>query len=136
MLHRSTSLRTLSATVLVTAVTAGSLASLAAPADAKGREVIHRGSCSGASDWKLKVKADDGRLEVEGQVDTPRVGRTWTWRLVHDGRVVAKGTRVTKAPSGSVTVRRLMANHAGTDVVTLRARNPRNGERCVGTVRF
>jgi hypothetical protein len=129
---RSTAVRTVSAAVVATAC----LASLATPADAKGREVVHRGSCSGASDWKLKVQADDGRLEVEGEVDTPGIGRRWTWRLVHNGSVVAKGTRVTQAPSGSFTVRRLMINRAGTDVITLRARNPRNGERCMGTVRF
>src|SRR4029079_8226467 len=35
------------------------LALAAAPASAGGREVRREGSCSAASDWKLKGKADD-----------------------------------------------------------------------------
>ncbi len=31
--------------------------------------VIRTGSCSAGADWKLKVKTDDGRLEVEGEID-------------------------------------------------------------------
>ncbi len=35
-------------------------------------EVIRRGSCSGQSDWKVKVKPDDGGLELEFEVDSER----------------------------------------------------------------
>jgi hypothetical protein len=118
------------------AVTTICLASLGAPAEAKGREVVHRGSCSGAADWKLKVKADDGRLEVEGQVDSNRVGQRWTWRMVHNGTVSAHGSRTTRAPSGSFEVHRLLVDRAGTDALTWRARNVGNGQVCRGTVRF
>src|SRR6478672_10829834 len=31
--------------------------------------VIRTGTCSSGAGWKLKVKTDDGRLEVEGEVD-------------------------------------------------------------------
>lgn len=54
---------------------------LAAPAQAGGDEVIRRGSCTGSTDWKLKAKHDDGRLEVEGEVDSNRNGQTWRWRF-------------------------------------------------------
>ena len=30
--------------------------------------MIRTGTCSGSADWKLKVKTDEGRLEVEGEV--------------------------------------------------------------------
>lgn len=121
----------------VALLTSSVLVTAAGPAHAKGGDdVVRRGSCTGSTDWKLKVKPDDGRLEVEAEVDSNRVGQTWHWRLVHNGSTSASGTRKTTAPSGSFEVRRLMVNRRGTDTVTLRASNARSGERCVGTVRF
>jgi hypothetical protein len=121
----------------VALLTSSVLVTVAGPAQAKGGDdVVRRGSCSGATHWKLKVKPDDGRLEVEAEVDSNRVGQTWHWRLVHNGSTSASGTRKTTAPSGSFEVHRRMVNRPGTDIVTLRASNARSGERCVGTVRF
>ena len=121
----------------VALLTSSVLITVAGPAQAKGGDdVVRRGSCTGATHWKLKVKPDDGRLEVEAEVDSNRVGQTWGWRLVHNGSTSASGTATTTAPSGSFEVRRRMVNLAGTDTITLRASNARTGERCVGTVRF
>ena len=133
--HRTTRRTSrVAAAVLATAA----IAAVTAPAaQAKGGDdVVRRGSCSGATDWKVKVGPDDGRLEVEGEVDSNHVGQTWRWRLVHDGSTAASGTRTTKAPSGSFEVRRRVGNHAGTDAITLRARNVKSGELCVGKVRY
>ena len=67
---------TIHPTPLVLALVASaSLVAVAAPAQAKGDDVVRRGSCTGSTDWKLKVGADDGRLEVEGEIDSNRVGR-------------------------------------------------------------
>ena len=108
-----------------------------APAEARGgADVVRSGSCSAHSTWKLKAGHEDGRIEVEAEVDTPRVGRTWAWRLLHDGREVVRGHRTTTAPSGSFTVRRVVVNHAGTDTIVFRASNPRTGELCRGSVRL
>jgi hypothetical protein len=122
----------------VALLTSSVLVTVAGPAQAKGGgdDVVRQGSCSGATNWKLKVKPDDGRLEVEAEVDSNRVGQTWHWGLIHNGSTSASGDATTKAPSGSFEVRRLMVNTAGTDTITLRASNARSGERCVGTVRF
>ena len=125
------------ATVAALATVTAATTLPALPALAKGGDdVVRRGSCTGSTDWKLKVKPDDGRLEVEAEVDSNRVGQTWHWRLVHDGSTSASGDRKTTAPSGSFEVRRLMVNRPGTDTITLRASNARSGERCVGTVHF
>ena len=62
---------------------------------ADGDDPVRRGSCSGSTDWKIKVGPEDGRLEVEAEVDSNRSGQTWRWRLVHDGSVSASGTRST-----------------------------------------
>ncbi len=120
----------------VALVASASLVAVAAPAQAGGSDVVRRGACAGSTDWKLKVGPEDGRLEVEGEIDSNRVGQSWAWQLVHNGALAASGTATTAAPSGSFTVRRLMANRAGVDTITLRARNQRSGELCVGTVRF
>ena len=57
----------------------------ATAANAKGREVVKTGSCSGASDWKLKLKSDNGKIEVEYEVDSNRVGQNWQVRITKNG---------------------------------------------------
>jgi hypothetical protein len=73
---------------------------------------------------------------VEGEVDSNHVGQTWRWQLVHNGVKSGIHTAVTQAPSGSFEIRRVLANFAGTDTITLRATNPQTGEQCVGRVLF
>lgn len=108
----------------------------AVPAAANDADVIRRGSCSGASDWKLKLSPQDGKIEVEYEVDSNRVGQTWRVRIFKNGNRIFLGTRVTKAPSGSFTVRVVTPNPAGTDAFRARAVNLANGETCVGTASF
>lgn len=110
------------------AVTAG-------PALAQGGGVRVAGSCSASSDWKLKATADNNRLEVEFEVDSNVVGQTWAWQLLDNGALVARASSVTAAPSGSFSVRRLIADRAGTDRVRFRATNAGTGESCTGLVR-
>ena len=121
---------------LAAAATGLSLVVAAAPADAGDREVVRRGSCSGSTDWKLKAKQEDGRIEVEAEIDSNRNGRTWRWRLLHNGSVTARGTKSTRAPSGSFEVRRVVVDLAGADHLKLRASNPASGETCRGAVTY
>ena len=122
-------------TRLVTAVLLAAIA-LPAPAFAKDGDVIRRGGCSSGADWKLKASPEDGRIEVEGEVDSSVNGQDWKWRLLHDGSVTARGRATTSGPSGSFEVRRVVVNLKGEDVLKLRARNPASGEKCSGTLRF
>lgn len=108
----------------------------ASPASANDDDIERRGSCSGATDWKLKAGEEDGRIEVEAEVDSNRRNQTWRWRIVHNGSLSARGTATTRPPSGSFEVRRVIVDLAGTDVIRFRARNPRSGEVCRGTVNF
>ena len=96
--------------------------------------VIKTGSCTGGADWKLKVKTDDGRLEVEGEVDTNQSGQSWKWKIKDNGAVAARGTDVTGGRSGSFSVERKITNQPGTDTVTFRAKY--NGQVCTGTIAF
>jgi hypothetical protein len=111
---------------------------LAAPgAVAKsGPRVIETGPCSAASDWKLKVKPEDGRLEVEYEVDQNVNGDKWRVVLRHNGARFARVTKTTRPPSGSFEVRRLVNDAAGKDRIRGRATNLRTGEVCVGKAVF
>jgi hypothetical protein len=111
-----------------------SVASLggAAPAMAGDDDVIEKGDCSGASDWKLKLSPEDGDIEVEFEVDQNVVGDTWRVRMRHNGDLFFSGKRTTKAPSGSFEVRRVVDDLDGTDRFKARAKNASTDEVCVG----
>ncbi len=114
---------------------AGALAltvALAAPASAGSSDVIRQGNCSGSTDWKLKLSPDNGRLEVEYEVDSNRNGQTWSVRIFQNGNRIFAGSRVTHAPSGSFEVRRLANNTPGIDRFRARAVNAGTGETCIG----
>jgi hypothetical protein len=109
-----------------------SLALLAVPGGtlAKDGDVIRRGDCTGATDWKLKLSPEDGRIEAEAEIDQDRNGVTWDWRFKNDGVRFARGSATTHAPSGSFEVRRLTSDGPGSDTIVFRAVNPRSGEVC------
>lgn len=120
---------------LVTGFTA--LVMAAAPlASANDADVIREGRCSGRSDWKLKLSPEDGRIEVEYEVDQNRVGDAWKIRLKHDGKRFFKGKRTTKGDSGSFEVRRVQPNQRGKDRFKARAINLRTDEVCRGRAGF
>ncbi len=91
--------------------------------------IVKTGTCSGSSHWKLKAKADDGRIETEFEVDQNRVGKRWHVTLKRNGSVAFNGIRTTTAPSGSFDVRRLLAGGAGTRIAAT-ARSLQTGEIC------
>jgi hypothetical protein len=107
--------------------TLGANAALAGDGD-----VIRRGSCSAASDWKLKLSDENGKIEVDFEVDQNVAGDVWRVRIRHDGDLVFAGRRTTRAPSGSFEVRIVEPNRPGDDAFRARAVNVDTGETCVG----
>jgi hypothetical protein len=106
----------------------------AAPASAKGGDDVRAsGKCSAGSTWKMKAKPDDGRIEVELEVDSNRVGQLWSVALSDNGTRIFTGNRRTTAPSGSFEVELRTANRAGADRFTATARTA-NGEVCSARV--
>lgn len=101
---------------------------------AKGASVIHTGNCSASSDWKLKAKPDNGKLEVEFEVDQNVNSQVWRVKLKDNGSTFWHGLRTTHSPSGSFSVTKRTANNAGTDTITGRAVNLRTGEVCQGSL--
>ena len=98
-------------------------------ASAKDGDVLVRGTCTKASTSKLKLSAENGRIEVEFEVDQNRNGVRWTVVLQQNGRRLLRTTRVTRAPSGSFEARILAANTAGRDGFVARATRS-SGEVC------
>jgi hypothetical protein len=126
-------------TTLVVAA-AAVLGSIAVPAPApaaaaKDGDVLVRGTCTARSAAKLKLGEENGRIEVEFEVDQNRNGVTWTVVLRRNGRPVVTLTRLTRSPSGSFEVRRIVADGPGVDVVSARAAR-RSGEVCTARASF
>ena len=130
--HRST-LRVAGA-ALAAAVTVPLL--VAGPALANDDDVIRRGGCSGGTDWKVKASPEDGRIEVEGEIDSNRNGQTWHWRIKHNGSLSARGTATPGGRSGSFEARRVLVDLAGPDTFVVRAQHGTGGEVCRGSVTF
>jgi hypothetical protein len=116
---------------LVTAVlcAAFSLLLAATPASAKDGDVLVRGSCTGASTSKLKLSEENGRIEVEFEVDQNRNGVRWNVTISRGGSRIARLTRATRPPSGSFEARIVASNRAGADTFRPRGTSP-SGEVC------
>jgi hypothetical protein len=118
----------------IVSLTALALLALGSPALAKDGDVLVRGTCTGKSTSKHKLSAENGRIEVEFEVDQNRNGVTWNVVLTRDGVRVGQLARATRPPSGSFEARRVVANPAGRDVV--RATAHRAGETCSARATF
>ncbi len=126
--------QTLSISILAAAAIAALAVPVAAPASGGGGGVSNAGTCSGASTSKIKAKPDNGRIEVEFEVDQNRNGVKWNVKLKDNSAVAFTGTATTKGPSGSFSVRRKIGDAAGGDSIVGIGRNPKSGERCVAKV--
>jgi hypothetical protein len=125
----------LTLTAVVTSL-AAALALAAVPAaSAKDGDKLVRGVCTQGSTAKLKLSDEDGRIEVELEVDQNRNGVRWQVRLKRNGSVAARTAATTRAPSGSFEVRRVLANSAGVDRISAAATSP-SGERCLVRASF
>ena len=98
-----------------------------------GTAITHAGVCTANSSSKIKIKPDDGRIEVEFEVDQNRNGQTWHVVLKDNGTAFFTGNRMTKAPSGSFEINKTASNRAGTDTIKARATNSSTGEVCTAT---
>ncbi len=121
---------------IASAILIGALAAPAATLAKGGDGVRATGTCTINSTSKIKAKLDNGRIEVEFEVDQNRNNRLWTVRLYDDGIRVYTGLHRTVAPSGSFSVSRRITNRAGTDTIVARAVNASTGEVCRATVNF
>ena len=106
---------------------------LALPAGASARrggggdEVRVDGVCGGGAKSTLKVKARDGGLEVDVEVEHVRGASAWRLTLVQEGRVMWRGTA--RPRLGRFELRRGLRDLAGADRVGVTASGP-SGVTC------
>jgi hypothetical protein len=126
--------------MLSTRIVAAGLVSAVAAAGptaalAKDGDVRVSGTCSKSSSAKLKLSAEGSRIETEFEVDQNRNGVRWKVTLRRNGAIAGSTRATTRSPSGSFTVRRLLSNGSGADVVTAKAVSP-SGETCTARATF
>ena len=104
---------------------------LAAPAIAGGdAEVRRRGECSGPSEWRLRVREEDGdALRVKLEVEGGRANQRWHIFMSDNGDGFYYGRRISGA-DGRFTVSTETEDLAGTDTVRASANNRVTGETC------
>ena len=93
-------------------------------------DVRRAGTCTLSSRAKIKLSPEDGRVEVEFEVDENRVGSRWGVTLKRNGKVVRSRAAVTRAPSGSFEVRAVIAPGSPRTRVAAVARRAATGEVC------
>jgi hypothetical protein len=96
-------------------------------------DVIRALSCSGGSTGKLKLGREDGaRVEAEFELEHVSAGRRWRIQLRHGSVLVTDVVRTSTA-TGRIELRRLLADRAGADRVSVVAQRLPSGQRCTAT---
>lgn len=106
-----------------------------AAAIAKDGDVRVRGACSKSSTAKLKLSAENSRIETEFEVDQNRNGVKWTVTIKRNGTTVVKTSAKTSGPSGSFSIQRRLSDGAGADTISARAKNS-SGQLCTASLRI
>ncbi len=91
------------------------------------------GRCSARSTWDLNLEKENGRIDIDVEIDSPTAGQRWTIKVTHEGRTVVNRTRTTDR-DGEVEVSKHVPNTRGKDKVTFRATNRTTGEVCRATL--
>ena len=106
-----------------------SLAVAATPvASAKDGDIRAAGVCTKSSTSKIKLSEENGRIEVEFEVDQNRNGVRWSVAIRQRGQVVRRLVRSTRGPSGSFEARVVLPDGPGGDRISASA--TRRGESC------
>ena len=95
-----------------------------------------QGSCTGSTDWKLKLSEEDGRIEVEFEVDQNQNGHTWNVTLKRNGSVVWTGQRTTQGAERLVRGPQGHQRRGGRRQDRRPRHVPGSGEVCRGTATF
>ena len=107
-----------------------------APAFASGggHGVSSSGACTNGGHFKLKAKHDDGKIEMEYEVDSNHAGQKWAVRITDNGTVVVKRHATTAGRSGSFEIRKRIADRTGPDKI--RAHATFRNHTCKGAVKL
>jgi hypothetical protein len=110
---------------------------IAAPAAAVGADggddVRREGVCSGRSEVSLRLRADDGEIRVEVELEAARRGSRWFVIVLHERRTAFRGTL--RARGDSLRLRRSVRDWYGSDTFVVRASAGRETCRVSATLR-
>jgi hypothetical protein len=121
--------------ILLSTAAVCSLLVLSAPmtASAVGPGVVSKSTCTQGTNAMLTLSHDDGHVEAEIELHADQAGHTWKVRFYNENVKALTVSQQTNAEDGggTLSVSRLLTNHAGTDRITATATNQFTKERCV-----
>jgi hypothetical protein len=90
-------------------------------------------ACNAGTRALLTLSRDDGHIEAEIELHARRAGQRWRVRFFSDGIAVTTVNRKATASEGggTLSVSRLLDDHAGPDVIKVVVKNRVTKERCV-----
>ncbi len=108
----------------------------AAPTVVPAREVEReiRGRGAAGTEWEFNVEKEGKRIDVDLDVESPRVGQKWDVRLYHNGKRVTKVVRTTDS-DGEFELDRNRPNKKGKDTLRFKAVSS-SGEVLRGKIRI
>jgi hypothetical protein len=112
--------------ILLAALAAALMLPAGAAADdgGGGSEVRRTRRCTGSSEATLRLRAKEGVIRVELELDTEQRGSRWSVILLHERRIVFRGA-LRAGRSSSLRLRRSVSDWFGKDTVVARATGPR-----------
>ena len=123
--------RFLALALLLLALSAG--AARAGGDEQGGGDVRVSASCGRGVTASLRLRSDDGGIEVRFRLEQRRGRGLWRITIVHEQRVSSRARRRTTRSDRSFELRRTLADLRGSDTVAVHAWGPR-GLGCRATV--
>jgi hypothetical protein len=121
--------------LILSAALVGSLLVLGAPtsASAVGPSMVSKSTCTQGTKAMLTLSHDDGHVEAEMELHADKAGHIWKVRFYNETVKALTVSQRTNSEDGggTLSVSRLLTNHAGTDAITASATNQVTKERCV-----
>jgi hypothetical protein len=128
-------IRFLALALLLFALSAGAAHARGDDRGGGGGEVRVAGSCGRGATASLRVRSDDGRIEVRFRLEQRRGRGLWRITAVHEQRISFRATRRTTRSDRSFELRRRVADLPGSDTVAVHAWGPRGlGCRATATL--
>jgi hypothetical protein len=97
-----------------------------------GGDVRVAGVCGRGATASLRLRAEDGRIEVRFQLRQRRGRGVWRITIVHEERVSSRATKRTTRSDDSFELRRMLPDLRGSDTVVVHSWGP-NGLGCRAT---